>query len=192
MGPVNGQWSDPATSQCQWHQKWWHSPMMLSQSPDPVESVPNTTWSDATSGCFHLWIGNVMSTLSDLRYAAWKLKCINKYTSEAAVKFRTSSLCQSWESEVLIWIFPDTVFTRLYAHLVWRVRSVTELRSRDCHAGSCDAHPKIYFQSENPSIELFMTPTLIILQLTWQLDTRVYERLSQDITYFIRNNLTSI
>ena len=87
-------------------------------------------------------------------------------TLEAAGKFRTSSLCQSWESEVLIWIFPDTVFTRLYAHLVWRVRSVTELRSRDCNAGSCDAQLTIYFQSENPSIELFMTPTLIILQLT--------------------------
>ena len=45
----------------------------------PYKTHPGTE-NDATSGCFHL--GDALSTLSDLRYSAWKLKCINKYIKD--------------------------------------------------------------------------------------------------------------
>lgn len=58
-----------------------------------------------------------VSTLSDLRYSAWKLKCINKYIRGSRKIHDQLIVSKLWVwSMVLIWIFPDKVFTPLYAH----------------------------------------------------------------------------
>ena len=58
-------------------------------------------------------------------------------------------MCQSWGSYVLIWIFPDAVFTKSHAHLVWCVMIMTEVRSHHgVTQGHVTIHPPIYIQSE--------------------------------------------